>query len=517
MFKTSTIFKVNLIIFLSFILNISCEEDKSFVTPLENKEIRIETPNGFESFEPDSEISFKGTLFSETDVDFSRLKFTWSSDKDGVFFEGNLNSEGISTITDNSLSPNIHNISFTVINENDSIISDQIEIYKVLKLLPIQKTNNSLVISWENADIEDFESFEVYRSSFSDINTNNELVFSSDNINTNTFIDSTARLGKRHYYKVFAKRNNSIALIESNVETVMAGDFLRTNFPISKLIYDDSRQLIYGIVDTDESDYDGDKGLVVINPVNKTIVDRLFVNLRFFDIEIDPNYNYLYASNGGAIRKINLENYDSSSLLTLFQPARNIEVSSNGNLYYHIFGNSTQLRIYDLINNVNVPYQSTISYAQSHLYRGDFVLDNNNTIYHGESLNTGCDLNKISTTNNVFSLIKNKNTSQFMRAKIILKNNKLYWNHLLLDLDFNIIATFQNEFGESFIHDVSPNGVLALGRSNIFITDNQDILERIPALYDGGIFTSESKVVLYKSEIQESNDIETTIIFYDID
>ncbi|GGE43031.1 hypothetical protein [Psychroflexus planctonicus] len=514
----NTTIKPVIILFLLVNFMVSCEADDSIpAIPLDDKQISIETPVNHESFQPESEISFMGILSSESNVDFTKLNFTWSSDKDGVFFEGYLNTEGISTIIDNSLSPNIHKISFSVTNENDSIISDEIEIFKVLKLLPLEKTNHSIEISWETADIENFESFEVYRSTFIDVNTNNELVFTTDNINTNTFIDSTARLGKRHYYKVFAKRNNNNVLIESNTESIQAGDFINVNYPISKLIFDDSRQLIYGIVDTNEYGYSGDLGLVVINPQTKTVIDRLFVPLRFFDIEIDPNYNYLYASNGGAIRKINLDNYDDSSLLFLSNPARNIEVSSNGNLYYHIIGNSTQFRIYDIINNVDVPYQSTMSYAQSNFYRGDFVLDNNNIIYHGESLITGCDLNKIETNNNVFSLLQNKSTTEFMKPRIILRNNKLYWNHLLLDLNFNILATFQNEFNESFIHDVSPNDTYALGRSNIFHTTDQDVLEKIPAIYDAGIFIDENKVVLYKNEPQDSNDIETLVIFYNID
>lgn len=507
-----------IILFLLVYFIVSCEEDDSTsVIPLDDKQVNIETPVNNESFQPENGISFRGILSSESNVDFTKLNFTWTSDKDGVFFEGNLNTEGVSTITDTSLSPNIHKIKFSVINENLSVISDEIEIYKVLKLLPLDKTNNSIEISWETADIENFESFEVYRSLYIDVSTNNELVFTTDDININTFIDSTARLGKRHYYKVFVKRNNNNALIESNVQSIQAGEFINVDYPISKLIFDDSRQLIYGIVNTDEYDYNGDLGLVVINPQTKTVIDRLFEPLSFFDIEIDPSYNYLYASNGGAIRKINLDNYEDSSLLILSNPARNIEVSSNGNLYYHIFGNSTQFRIYDIINNVDIPYQSTMNYAQSHFYRGDFALDNNNIIYHGESLITGCDLNKIETTNNVFSLLQEKNTTEFMMPRIILRNNKLYWNHLLLDLNFNTLATFQNEFGKSFIHDVSPNDTYTLGRSNIFYTTDQEILEKIPAIYDAGIFTGDEEILLYKNESLDSNDLETLMIFYKID
>ncbi|TVZ51686.1 YncE family protein [Dokdonia sp. Hel_I_53] len=519
--------KLKLLFLTLIILSFSCEKkdletEMPEITSLNDISVQILNPSNFENTIPGDELNFKGIIIDDNFSDLTNLRAKWISDKDGIIFEQNIDEDGETSFTNSTLSKNIHNIRLDIINEVDSIISDSIDIYNAIKLLPIEKTNNSSTISWSSINDPYFESFKLYRSRYRSNILYNDPVFITNNINDTTFIDKTAILGEEYFYKVILERTQQIPeIFESNIDSIQAGKFIKTDYPILKIIPDISRNYAYGIVNT-ESIYDDNEteyGLVFINLNDLSIENRILQNVKFSDLDIDPDGNFLYlSSRSNNIHKVNLNTKNLETTFSLSNSAHKIEVGYNGKLYYHITpptSGSTQFRIYDLINNVNIPYSTNISAAYSSFSHGDFEIDQNNNLYHGESNSSGSNLSKIGTTDDTFSLEDQWNSNSYQSAKIILNNNKLYWNHFLLDLDFNIQGTFQNEYGNIDVQDVSPDGNNVLGWRNLFNSNDQSIIKEIPASFDGGIFVNDSRLLLYKNDNPISDQYESTIYLYD--
>lgn len=519
--------KLKLLFLLLIVLSFSCEKndeetEQTQITSLVEVEVQIQNPSNFEDVFPGEELNFRGIVSKDNSSILTNLRANWISDKDGLIFEENINTDGETSFITSELSKNIHQIKLNIVNEVDSIISDSIEIYNAIKLLPIEKTNNSSTITWCSMEDPDFQSFKLYRSRFKNNILQDEPIFITNSIQDTTFIDTTAILGEKHFYKVILNRTlQTPDKFKSNIDSIQTGQFIKTNYPILKVIPDVGRNYAYGIVNT-ESIYEDNEtgyGLIFINLNDLSIDDRILQNIRFSDLDIEPSGNYLYlSSRSNTIHKVNLNTKALESTFNLSRSAHKIEVGNNGKLYYHITppsSGSTEFRIYDLDNNSNVPYNTNIPDAYSSFSHGDFELDENNILYHGESNSSGSNLSKIGTNSDSFSLIDQWNSNNYQSARIVLNNNKLYWNHYLLDLDLNILGTFQNSNGNTDIQDVSPNGNSALGWRNLFKSSDQSIIKEIPAYFDSGIFVNDSRILIYKSDNPLYQQYESTIYLYD--
>lgn len=517
------------ILLILIMILLSCQNDDDVtqqiqITSLDEVEVQIHTPSNFDNVYPGEELNFRGTVISNNSTDLTSLRANWISDKDGLIFEENLNTDGETLFTTNTLSKNIHQIKLNIINEVDSIISDSIEIYNAIRLFPIEKTNNSTTITWCSFEDSNFASFKLYRSGFINNFIQNEPIYETNNIQDTTFVDTTATLGVKHFYKVVLNRTSqSPDRFESNIDSIQTGEFIKTNYPVLKVIPDLARNYAYGIVNT-TSIYDDNEtgyGLIFINLNDFSIENRILQNVRFSDLDIEPSGNYLYlSSRSNIIHKVNLNTKVLESTISLSNSAHKIEAGNNGKLYYHITpptSGSTQFRIYDLDNNINVPYSTDISDAYSSFSHGDFEIDESNILYHGESNSSGSDLSKIGTIDNTFSLLDQWNSNNYQSARIVLNNNNIYWNHYLLDLDLNIQGTFQNEYGNIDVQDVSPNGDTVLGWSNLFKSNDQSIIKKIPAIFDSGIFVNDSRVLVYKTDNPLYLQYESIIYLYDFD
>ena len=519
----------SILLLILFMISLSCqtnddETQQTQITSLDEVEVQIQTPSNFENVFPGEELNFKGIVNTDNSSELTGLKAKWISDKDGLLFEENINTSGETLFSTSTLSKNIHQIKLNIINEVDSIISDSIEIYNAIKLLPIEKTNNASTIKWCSMEDSDFESFKLYRSRFKSNILQNEPIFVTNNIQDTTFVDTTAILGEKHFYKVILNRTSQMPdKFESNIDSVQTGQFIKTDYPILKVIPDMERNYAYGIVNT-ESIYDDNEtgyGLIFINLNEFSIENRILQNIRFSDLDIEPSGNYLYlSSRSNTIHKVNLNTKALESTFTLSSGAHKIEVGNNGKLYYHITpptSGSTEFRIYDLDNNANIPYNTNIPDAYSSFRHGDFEIDENNILYHGESNSSGSNLSKIGTNSDSFSLIDQWNSNNYQSARIVFNNNKLYWNHYMLDLDLNVIGIFQNSNGNTDIQDVSPNGNKVLGWRNLFNSSNQSIIKEIPAYPDSGIFINDNRILIYKNENPLYQEYESTIYLYDFD
>jgi hypothetical protein len=510
------------IVILSFsVLFLSCTED-DVVTPITDAYVNILTPFEFESIVPGDDINFRAEVVADADINYQNLIATWISDKDGVLYENQLTENGFSSFTTNALSSNIHNISVNVKNEADSTLVDAIEIYNVLKLNPIEKDGSSLNISWSVSGDVEFESFVLYRSMFDEGILNQEPIFTTEDINQTSFEDNEALLGERHYYRVVLNTTSS-QVVASNVESSTAGIFFRTNYPLGKIVYDQQRQKAYALVKS-ESIFDSNDtgwGLLFIDLTNFRAEKRILENIRFSDLDLGPNGNYLYlASRGNAVRKINLDTQSLEQTYVLQSPAHKIEVGNNNRLYYHITppsSGSTEFRIYDLATGTDIPYQDTMTAAYRRFRHGDFEIDETETIFHGGSNSSNSRLSKLTTTNDVFSLVDQLGSNDYMKDILILNNDILYWNHLMLDKNLNIIGSFQNEFGDINTSDISPNGNYALIWNKIYQTQNQSLYKEIPAIFTGGGFVGDNKVIIFNNENPVTNTFKSTVVLFEIE
>ncbi len=409
----------------------SCTED-DVVTPVTGAYVNILTPFENESFIPDSDINFRAEIVTDNDIKYENLIATWTSDKDGVIYENKLSDDGFSAFTTNNLSYDIHKITVSVKNEADSILTDAIELYNVIKLNPIEKDESKLNISWTVAGEVDFESFTLYRSLFNEGILNQEPVFTTEDITQTNYVDSEALLGKRHYYRLVLNTVSS-QTIASNIETSTAGNFFRTNYPLGKIVYDEQRQKAYALV-TSDSQFDSNDtgwGLLFIDLNNFSVEKRILDFFRFTDLDIGPDGNYLYLANrGNNVRKIDLNTQTFEQSYNLQRPAHRIEVGQTNRLFYHITppsSGSTEFRVYDLSTLTDIPYQDTMTDAFRRFSHGDFEIDEFNTIFHGGSNSSDSKISKITSANDIFSLDDQWGSNDYMKDRIILNNENYHY------------------------------------------------------------------------------------------
>jgi Icc-related predicted phosphoesterase len=516
--------KITYLIIALVITIVSCKKEEDLLSQ-DELTVKITEPTNHEPLGINQGLTFKGVVSGivSSSTDLTLLNAQWISGKDGLIFESNLNGLGITTFTTTELSKNIHQITLNVTKLDGSIISDNINIYNAIKLLPIEKTNNSSTLTWCSIQDSNFQSFELYRSTSESSILQNTPIYVTNNIQDSTFVDTTAILGQEYFYKVFLNRTSATpAILESNFQSIVAGEFIDTDYPILKILSDNARNYAYAIVNTRTNGYTNPTGygLAFINLNNFEIDSRILQNVRFSDIDIDPSGNYLYAcSRSSTIHKINLNTKTLESTFTVSNSAHKIEVGTNNKLYYHITpptSGSTEFRIYDLSNYLNTPFSTTIPAAYSSFSHGDFEIDPNNNLFHGGSNSTSPRISKIGTTNNTFSLTNQLVGNSSSRVRTIFNNNKIYWNYRVYDIDLNPIGMFQGNFGNENICDVSPNGNCALGWSNLFNSNNQTILKNIPANYESGVFTNNNQLLIYQNYNPLFQQYESKIYLYNL-
>ncbi|MEW4925735.1 hypothetical protein [Algibacter sp. 2305UL17-15] len=510
-----------LLISLLFLL-VSCAKDEGVNVELDTVSVRITSPFNLESLPPNRSVEFTGEVRVEDPNDFSSLKVIWESDIDGILHKGGVDSNGLAKFTSNGLSKNIHYIRLYVYNLKNESIFDQTIVYNAIWLYEISNDNNNSKIYWSKTEDTDFESYELYRSynKYSLDQKEGSPIYTTTDVNDTTYNDTEALLGNKHFYKAFIKRKtNTHSYIGSNKDSIIPGDFIDLDYPIYKVINDPTRNYAYGIVNV-ESIYSSNKtgyGLVFINTTKQEVEKRILTNIRFTDLDIDPSGHYLYlCSRSQIIHKINLNTQNFERTLVATRSAHKIEVGID-RLYYHMTpptSGATEFRIYDLLNNTNIAYNSTMTDAYSSFSHGDFELGENGILYHGGSNSSSASLSKISTENDVFSLPKQWDSRNYQKALITLNNNKLYWNQYLIDTDLNVLGQFLDNGDDVDIEAVAPNGTLALGWRRLFKTENQTIVKKIPVNYDVATFLNNNYLLLINNENPISNENNSRVFFY---
>lgn len=515
--------KCILILIVVFTLASCNKEEPIIVTSLENFGITIITPSNFESITPNQQVLFRGELSTNNKIiDPTKLRAVWTSDVDGVLQEGYLNNSGVSDLLISNLSRTVHKIKLSVYNEANELIFDEIEVYNLFKLFPIEKTSNSNTIKWNSNRSNNFISYNLYRSNSKYNFLNSEIIYSTTNSSDTTFVDRTSLLGYKYYYKVYYNRSvPSLPMVGSNIDSISTGNFLKLDYPILKMIADPNRNYAYGIVNLN---YNSDinttgYGLIFINTATQVVEKRILQTIRFSDLDFDTTGNYLYlCSKIKTIHKINLNTKELESTFLVTENALKLK-QSNNKLYYQMIAplnSSPQFRIYNLATSTNIPYASNITDAFASFQQGDFAVENN-IIYHGESNSSFSKMSKIGVTNDFFTLIDQWDSNDYQLPKLKLRNNKLYWNHMILDTNLNRLGTFLVDNVEIPIQDVTPNGEFGIGYGNLLRTIDQTLFKKLPIYnYTDAIFLSNDQVLFYNTESPIYEQYETTLYFYKI-
>jgi hypothetical protein len=505
-----------------FLLN-SCKDEEALpsITPLDSFSLRIISPLVNESTTPGDSIHFQGQIYGDTLISTSKLKAIWKSDKDGILNEGTFDKKGFSEFYSNKLSKNIHRIIFEVRNELDSLIIDEVKIYNLIKLYPLEKTDNSIYLRWCSWKSSTFKRFSVFRSLNSENISSGELIYSTNQISDTTFTDTLAQLGNYYHYQVFVDYEDNIN-VGSKIKSISAGKFIKVNYPILKILVDPKRDIAYGIV-RPKSIYDVNKtgyGLVFINTKSLQIEKRILENIKFSDLDINLEGTYLFlVSRSNIVYKIDLAKQDLETVFYLNDSAHKLEIGSNDKLFYHVTpptSGSTGFGIYDLKTNTNIPdkrpYNNPLTVSH-----GDMEINSlTNEIIHGESNTTGASVSRISTVKDSLHVIGEWGNLSSFNDLIFYNETKQYivWQNLLFDDKLNLIGRFLNENVEEYIYAISPDGEVVTGWNNLYKTLDQRKIKRIPANYSIASFINNRQLILGYTNSSVYQEFESYIYIY---
>ncbi|MGE9312807.1 hypothetical protein ACLOAU_14250 [Niabella sp. CJ426] len=499
----------------------SCNKTKDTIlekkyTSLDSLSVDIIKPSNLENTNPDSSLIFEAQLTGKYVTDYNGLKTVWRSDKDGVLAEGKIASERI--FGKFRLSKNIHEITLSIYNELDSVIEAKIKIYNLINLYNIEKSANSNVLRWTSCNDLNFESFKVYRSE-TETFYDSELLYTTLSRSDTTFADTSIFLGRKYYYKVSVNLGGKESItLDSETRSIVAGIFITVDYPIAKIIVDKRRKYAYGLVrpktlyDQNNNGY----GIAFINLEKRTIERK--TNVYFFDFDIDPSGDFLYACTGtNTIYKINLNTQATADIFNINSWVHKIEIGNNNRMYFHLTpptSGGTRFGIYDLVNKKELTFLSTSTDFYNSYYSGDFELSDDNIIYHSESGITNAKVTKLGTTNDIFSILK-QTVGTGYSSSIYYVNQRLFCGPSVFDRDLNLLGKFINDKNEVTIEAVSPDGSRAFGWGRIYNTTTFLPTRIVPAYYDIGAFSDNNTLILSKSENPFSyKDFTTNIYFY---
>ncbi|HET8861424.1 hypothetical protein [Marivirga sp.] len=481
------------------------EPEPSF-TSLDSLRIQISSPQDGSIMMPGESVKFIGYLFGEPEKEESSLRAEWTSSVDGLLKESAINPNDYVSFELDNLSRNIHEISFKVFNEIDSVVEEKVTIFNLSKLDTLNRTDKSITFSWDKVSINSFAGYEFYRSRNTYSLDFDDPIYTTTNPNDTVFVDSTARVGREYYYQVRILLDDRDH-VPTNIISAEPGFFNYLDFPLLKIEVDQERQVVYGLVapkDLDDNLEDG-YGITLIDGDNLEVQQRILTSERFVDFTISADNQFLYAATRNTIHKIALDGFNEVSTISVYEPIDKIEVGSNNRLYYKIYPGrycscSSEFRIVDLENEYVLAYNTEIAPAYSSYFWGEFTIDaETNTIYHVEHLSSAT-IYKFSTANDTFSNQVRKIGTGILTNFIFFRNGKLFWHHIIMNSELEWIGVFQNEGREAVIMDVSPDGQLAFGYEGFFNVDDQSFIKEIPIPRDDAKFIENRKLIIVSSD-----------------
>ncbi|WP_214226136.1 fibronectin type III domain-containing protein [Pedobacter sp. B4-66] len=506
------------ILTLSICFFCACKKDKglndntSKENPLRDIEIAFLRPEHTDFVQGDT-INFEVELQGKPIGDLSNIIVTWRSNIDGVLKE----VKGVRDLklVNTSLSAENHIISIEIKNELDSVKKAFLPIQVGVRLLKLEKTDNSITLRWKKYSKENFKSYKLVRYKNNQADTLSMLVKATDT----AFSDKSIVPGVDYKYMVVVSK--TIGNLKSNEQFVVGGSFIEMNYPILKLLKDPFRDRVYAIVagDVHYGNNLNGYGIIAINTKDLKVEKRLFEHIRYTDFTISLDGRFLYlADESTTIQKIDLETLTSAGTIQTNSEAYHIKAGSNNRLYYHITpptSGSTEFRIVDLALNKELAYKDNMTDAQRGFHMGNFDLDpTTNTIYHVESLSSAT-ISKITTGSDIFMLENSRSSNRFSLNPIFnIIKQRLFVNEKVYDKSLSIVGEFYNGNSEAIITAVSPSGNFALSFRDLYDTNTFKKIESIKGILDNGIFLSDKQLMFCNTEKLPSNEYRTRIFRY---
>jgi hypothetical protein len=107
-------------------------------------------------------------------------------------------------------------------------------------------------------------------------------------------------------------------------------------------------------------------------------------------------------------------------------------------------------------------------------------------------------------------LLQRRTDDSFLN--LVYRNGLVYWSKALFDRDLNFKGYFKNSTNsQENIYDVSLDGKLAAGWSNLFDAQSRTLLRNIPASYNNAVFISNRRLALFKVQNPIYQEYSTTI------
>ncbi len=423
----------------------------SISSPEKERDYTYHNQGGSEIFEdPNLQTSFKSNVKLEyvnnsDPIPPAKINIKWSSNKDGVIFEGNLNDQYESNF-ERSLSKGNHKIYFEASIENNSnfIAKDSVFLSNVISL-KLENTGKSVKLKWSKYEDDNFQSYLIYREDFE------PLVEISD-INITDYEDTSITLAETKKFQVVVKTLNSEDIITgSNIEEEEAGKYIRIPHFITKTINDKTRNKLYAIVGEEypSSNYATEYGLIILdnNSEKVEINSHILKEHRFSDLDISPDGKYLFLCQRGVdkITRLDLNSLD----ITRFDVAyggwgvHKIEVGNNYRLYCPRrppTSGDSPMYILDGLTGEQVGFYNW-------MIHGDIEFNiHNNKLYHSTSTREK-QVIKFSVDNDVVGLEKRFSPDIWWPKPFILlseNGENIFWEQFQLDKDLNIVREFEN-------------------------------------------------------------------------
>ncbi|MBT3207493.1 MAG: YncE family protein [Bacteroidetes bacterium] len=294
--KTNNFFLFGL--FSIFILISSCSEEPLNPTSVEdiqfNPIIQITSPKTGSDFAYGDTIKFSGKILDIIDRN-DYLNVQWHSDKDGVIDSAQAAYSGMLSFETNQLSQNEHIISLIITNSNGNITKDSIIIYynkpQSITLYDIGRDYNSFNLSWSKSTASDFTSYKLYRSLYSGMGTDGDLIATIEAIDDTTYQDIENLFGYTNYYQVFVFNNSGQSNSSNELDNVSGFvTNLDLNIQIGTFLSDDNNKYLF------VSDKENDE-IVVINIESGIVENNISVGNEPHGIAINSNKNELYVAN----------------------------------------------------------------------------------------------------------------------------------------------------------------------------------------------------------------------------
>jgi hypothetical protein len=487
---------------------ISCDQEDVRIS-LDGMYVNIDLPQRNESV--GGRVEFLGLLHADTLKDITQLRGRWISDKDGILFEHPMEKNGRSNFTTDKLSRNIHEITFEVSNGHGISVQETITIQNVIHLTA-NGTGYSNRLEW-TVPGGNIKNLKLYRSTHS-LQLKQDLpILRSADLSQLSFMDSTALLNDTRYYQLEAEFDGHV--INSNIASARAGIGLGMDYPLMKLVFDEKRNYAYGIVSPGSgNENQTGYGLVFINTTNPKVEKRILENIRFNDLDIDPQGDRLYVSQRNRkIYIIDLDTKEVAGTIDLQNYIRKLEVGSNNRLYFHVelaANNNYEFRIVDLVTKTELPFKYSGN-AGGSFHRGDMDLDNStNTIYFSGPA-------KITTSFDIFSDMVGDDCCEAGES-VVFRNGKVFVKHQLFNKDLVFLGNFIGKNGhEEHIYDCNADGTLAVGWYDLFNVSDRSIRKSIPAHYDQALFLNNNRLMLVDNSNPEYQRYRSIVYIYPFD